>query len=153
MLASIVADVSKKIQADRAGEDAPTRPGATRHQVKPRSGHQSIAWSGSGRVGGAAFGHQSGGFLLRLDEGHAVDDHGHVIRVDVPELGGRGRLMGQSSSRRCWPRFSSSACKLGRSGSIPSMAGWLGGSSPGPVGNWRSPGIRVGIRRSGASSM
>ena len=47
VLASIVADVSKKIQADRA-EDAPTRPGATRHQVKPRSGHQSIAWSGSG---------------------------------------------------------------------------------------------------------
>ena len=45
------------------------------------------------RVGGAAFGHQSGGFFLRLDEGDALDEHHDVIGLQGPELGGRGRLM------------------------------------------------------------
>ena len=94
VLASIVADVSKKIQADRGRRCAnETWSDAPPGQTAIRASVDSLVWLRVG-VGGAAFGHQSGGFLLRLDEGHAVDDHGHVIRVDVPELGGRGQAHG-----------------------------------------------------------
>ena len=40
VLASIVADVSRKIQADRAAKDSPARPGTPGSQVKPRPGQR-----------------------------------------------------------------------------------------------------------------
>lgn len=56
------------------------------------------------------------------------------------------------SVRRCCPRASSSVI-AGRSGSRPSIAGWLGGVCPAPVGSCRSPRFRMGIRRSGGPSI